>query len=120
MATAFRTAPKIFIVDDDRDIRENLGELLREEGFSVEAAWSGAEALKRLAAGFKPDLIILDLMMPGMDGIAFRARMKVTPALSAIPIIGITAFPAVRLDFKCLQKPFRFERLLAEIRATLP
>ena len=107
------------IVDDDRDIRENLGELLRDEGFAVEAAWNGAEAMKRLQAGFKPDLIILDLMMPVMDGATFRAKLKEAGGLSSIPVIGLTAFPTVPVDFKCLAKPVRFERLMAHIRTAL-
>ena len=111
--------PSVLIVDDDRDIRENLGELLRDEGFAVEAAWNGAEAMKRLQAGFRPDLIILDLMMPVMDGITFRQRMKESNGLGSIPVIGLTAFPTIPVDFKCLTKPLRFDRLMQHIRTTL-
>ena len=109
----------VLIVDDDRDIRENLGELLRDEGFAVEAAWNGAEAMKRLQAGFRPDLIILDLMMPVMDGVTFRQRLKESNGLGSIPVIGLTAFPTIPVDFKCLTKPLRFERLMQHIRTTL-
>lgn len=112
-------APSVLLVDDDRDIRENLGELLRDEGFTVEAAWNGAEAMKRLQAGFRPDLIILDLMMPVMDGVTFRQHLKEAGGLASIPVIGLTAFPTISVDFKCLSKPLRFERLLQHIRTTL-
>ena len=110
----------VLIVDDDRDIRENLGDLLRDEGFAVEAAWNGAEAMKRLTSGFRPDLIILDLMMPVMDGVTFRQRLQEDTGLSSIPVIGLTAFPNIPVDFKILPKPLRFERLLQHIRAVLP
>ncbi len=107
------------IVDDDRDIRETLGELLRDEGFRVEAAWNGADAMKRLDSGFKPDLIILDLMMPVMDGLTFRARLKEANELSSIPVIGLTAFPTIPVDFLCLTKPLSFDRLMTQIRTAL-
>jgi CheY-like chemotaxis protein len=120
MSIATTTSSRtVFIVDDDRDIRENLGELLREEGFAVEAAWNGAEAMKRLQAGFRPDVIILDLMMPVMDGATFRSLLKQANELSSIPVIGLTAFPTIPVDFDCLAKPLRFERLMAHIRTAL-
>lgn len=121
MAETKETEPRtIFIVDDDRDIREDLGELLRDEGFTVEAAWNGAEALNRLQAGFRPDAIILDIMMPVMDGTTFRGELKKLPQLAAIPVIGLSAWPNQTLDFDCLQKPMRFETLLDRIHAVLP
>jgi CheY-like chemotaxis protein len=113
------TTRTVMIVDDDRDIRENLGELLRDEGFNVEAAWNGAEAMKRLQSGFRPDLIILDLMMPVMDGATFRSRLREENGMAAIPVIGLTAFPKVPVDFKCLIKPVRFDRLMDHIRTAL-
>ncbi|HET6281370.1 MAG TPA: response regulator [Polyangia bacterium] len=109
----------VFVVDDDRDIREDLGDLLREEGFGVEAAWNGAEALNRLKAGFRPDVIILDIMMPVMDGKTFRGELQKLPELAGIPVIGLTAWPNQQLDFDCLQKPLRFETLLGRIRTVL-
>jgi CheY-like chemotaxis protein len=113
--------PKVLIVDDDRDIREALGEMLAEEGCIVEAAWNGAEALKRLRAGLRPDVIILDIMMPVMDGFAFRAELKQSPELAGIPVIGVTAgvAPGAAADFECLRKPVRFETLLRRIQTTL-
>ena len=112
---------RVLIVDDDRDIRETLGELLVDEGFAVEAAWNGETALARLEAGFRPDVIVLDLMMPGMDGLAFRAAQRSHNALAAIPVIGLTAFPtsAVDADFDCLRKPLRFDRLVERIRTVV-
>ena len=114
-----KARPKVLIVDDDRDIREALGELLADEGFAVEAAWNGAEALKRLRAGLRPNVIILDLMMPVMDGLAFRAVLKETPELARIPVIGVTASPTIEADFVCLRKPVRFDALVKRIHTTL-
>lgn len=113
------TTPRVMIVDDDRDIRENLGELLRDEGFAVEAAWNGAEAMKRLDAGYRPEVIILDLMMPVMDGVTFRARLKATKNLASIPVIGLTAFPTIPVDFLCLTKPLSFDSLITQIQSAL-
>jgi CheY-like chemotaxis protein len=111
--------PKVLIIDDDRDIREVLGELLAEEGFTVEAAWNGAEAMKRLRAGFRPDVIILDLMMPVMDGLTFRAEQKLDPDLAGIPVIGVTAAPHFETDFECLRKPLKLDTLLSRIQVRI-
>jgi len=111
--------PKVLIIDDDRDIREVLGEVLAEEGFVVEAAWNGAEAMKRLRAGFRPDIIILDLMMPVMDGLTFRAEQKQIPELADIPVIGVTAAPSFDTDFETLRKPLKLETLLKRIQVSM-
>ena len=111
--------PKLMIIDDDRNIREVLGEMLADEGFIIEAAWNGAEALKRLRAGFRPHLIILDMMMPVMDGVAFREELKHSPELAGIPVIGVTAAPPEDVDFECMRKPLRFEALVERIQTTL-
>jgi len=106
---------RVLIVDDDRDIRETLGELLAEDGFAVEAAWNGETALNRLEAGFRPDVIILDLMMPVMDGLTFRALQRKHPALADIPVVGLTAAPAPDADFECLRKPLSFDKLVDKL-----
>ncbi len=110
---------RVLIVDDDRDIRETLGDLLTDEGFEVEAAWNGETALSRLAEGFRPDVIVLDVMMPVMDGLTFRSLQRSHPALAGIPVLGLTAFPPPDADFECLQKPLRFELLVEKLRAVV-
>jgi CheY-like chemotaxis protein len=108
---------RVLIIDDDRDIREVLGELLIEEGFEVEAAWNGESALERLQSGFRADVIVLDIMMPIMDGLTFRAVQRRHAAFADIPVIGLTAFPTPpSADFDCLKKPLRFDRLVERIR----
>lgn len=107
---------RVLIVDDDREIRESLGELLTEEGFAVEASWNGQTALTRLQEGLRPDVIVLDITMPAMDGLAFRALQRTQAAIADIPVVGLTAFPSPEADFECLTKPVRFALLLDRIR----
>lgn len=84
--------PVLLVVDDDADICEILQLVLEEEGYTVVAAHNGAEALELLkGATVAPTLIILDLMMPVMDGWRFWDERQVDPRLSAIPLIVLTA-----------------------------
>ena len=82
--------PLILLVDDDLPIIHFLLDLLEEEGYRVQTAYHGAEALSRIAAE-PPDLIISDLMMPVMDGSQLCARIRSDPQLASIPIIMISA-----------------------------
>lgn len=84
-------APIILIVEDDRDIRDVLAEILAEEGYQILVAEDGAEGLKRLAENPPPDLILLDLMMPRMDGYQFREEQRKNPEWSPIPLVLLTA-----------------------------
>ncbi len=81
---------KILIIDDEEDIREVLKYNFEKEGFSVDIASSGEEGLSRIKIDI-PDLIILDLMMPGMDGIEVIEIIRATPALSNITVCMLTA-----------------------------
>ena len=81
----------VLVVEDDQDIREVMVEVLESRGFSVSAAHHGEEALARLQNGAAPCLILLDLMMPVMDGWAFCEEKEKDPALAAIPIIVVSA-----------------------------
>jgi CheY-like chemotaxis protein len=82
---------RILIVEDDLDVREALTQVLEFEGYSVVGATNGQEALDRLRAGDHPSLILLDLMMPVMDGLQFRAAQLRDPSLARIPVIVISA-----------------------------
>ncbi|RKG80446.1 response regulator [Corallococcus exercitus] len=81
----------LLLVDDDAAIADALSELLVDEGYTVVTAANGAEALRYLRANVAPSLILLDLMMPVMDGYAFREVQREDPALSHIPVFILSA-----------------------------
>jgi CheY-like chemotaxis protein len=81
----------VLIVDDDTDLRRALTELLEEEGYAVEGAGDGREALAKMRSGLRPALILLDLMMPGMNGWDFRKAQLDDPELRTLPVVVVTA-----------------------------
>jgi DNA-binding response OmpR family regulator len=85
-----KQSPKILVVDDDAFIRKPLELILRAEGFDPSTAVDGDDCLTRLADD-KPDLIILDIMMPGRDGFDLCRTLKRNPDLADIPIILLSA-----------------------------
>lgn len=118
-----RTDPiTVMVVDDERDPRESVCEWLTAKGYAVVPARDGADALRQLRAadGHKPDVILLDLMMPVMNGWQFRKAQSNDPELSKIPVVVVTAagareqIPAIDAD-AWLAKPVDFDRLLATI-----
>jgi CheY-like chemotaxis protein len=79
------------VVKDDEDHRATLCEILEEEGYGAETAANGRDALARLSgAGSLPDLILVDMLMPVMDGWAFMAELKKHPELASIPVLAIS------------------------------
>jgi DNA-binding response OmpR family regulator len=108
------------IVEDDRDTREMLGRFLELEGFDVRTAENGQKALEGLRADGPTCVILLDLMMPVMNGWQFREAQASDPRFSHIPVIVVTAagarddIPAINAD-AWLSKPVDFDRLLAAI-----
>ena len=109
----------LLVVEDDADIRETLDGLLSMEGFHVIGCSNGREALDWLHASPKPDVILLDLMMPVMDGWQFRVVQKQDPELSAIPVVALSAdatAKAAAIDADAyLKKPVEYETLLETI-----
>jgi len=84
--------PRILVVEDDHDIRESVVEVLEEEGYGVDSAGDGREALRVLSeAHEKPDLILLDLMMPNMNGFEFREQQLKNAEHATIPVAVLTA-----------------------------
>lgn len=81
----------VLIVDDDPEIRDALADTLEGRGYNVAVAGDGAEALDWLRKSAAPCLIVLDLMMPTMDGYEFISQQKLDPALADIPVVIITA-----------------------------
>lgn len=109
----------ILIVDDDADIREALSDYLELEGYRAYGAENGAQALKCLQASHLPCLILLDLTMPVMDGVQFRAKQLEDPAIAKIPVVVITAGGKTRevpADVPIIRKPLDLNELLSAVR----
>jgi two-component system, chemotaxis family, chemotaxis protein CheY len=117
--------PIVLVVDDDPDILEALSEILEAEGFGVRRAKNGLEALDRLGP-VAPDLVLLDLMMPVMDGWEFAQKMRQKDEFSRVPIIVLSADRNVGSKAKeigavgHLAKPFELNDLLDMVRTYLP
>ncbi len=114
---------RLLVVEDDDMIREALTELLRDEGALVTAAANGREALQALRSSSGTDLILLDLMMPVMDGWEFRVDQRADPQLAPIPLIAMSAdmsakARAIAAD-AYLRKPLDFNELVGRIRAVV-
>ncbi len=114
-----RAGAHILIVEDDPGIRESIAECLALEGYQVATARNGIEGLAALGSGPLPALVLLDLVMPAMDGREFLERMKSDPAVADIPVLLMTALPAGGFDFPradaWLAKPFDVDELLGEV-----
>jgi two-component system, chemotaxis family, chemotaxis protein CheY len=78
---------RLLLIEDDESMHEVLRALLESEGYEVIGAADGHEALDRLRGGAAPSLIVLDLMLPRMDGFEFRARQRANPAWADIPVV---------------------------------
>lgn len=90
------TKHRVLVVDDDEDIRESLMDFLEENGYAPVGARNGRDALTKLSATARPpSVILLDLMMPIMDGRAFREEQLLDPSLAAIPVVTISAHRSV-------------------------
>src|SRR6059058_6686697 len=117
---------KVFVVDDDAAVRESLGRALRLEGYDVELAADGAEALERLESdGTGVDLVVLDVLMPNVDGLEVCRRLRRSG--SRLPVLMLTARDEVEARVAGLDagaddyvvKPFALAELLARLRALL-
>lgn len=111
--------PRIFIVDDDEALLDALGGLLDSEGYEVETARNGKEALEKLATIAPPGLILLDLKMPVMDGWQFLAARPVESPKEHVPIVllsGLAFIPNAPGVADFLTKPIDPSRLLACVR----
>ena len=113
------TKPKILIVEDDADARRLYAIGLNQLGFEVKLAANGAEAVERITSGEKPDVILLDWLMPLMDGSEVMARLGMNSETASIPVIVISGqLSPENLDgrIQCwMTKPVSLERLVAEL-----
>jgi CheY-like chemotaxis protein len=109
---------RVLVVDDNEALRENLAECLEDVGFQVAEAPDGSVALARLTAGPAPDVVLMDLAMPGLDGRELARAIRSTPHLSGLRLILITGHaesdlqPPPLVDV-VLRKPFGIRELLA-------
>ena len=110
----------VLVVDDDPDIRDALCELLEGEGYRAMSAANGQEALTYLSSKEPPCVILLDLMMPIMDGWEFRRQQQGDPRWSKIPVVVITAagkYGADSITADCiLPKPLQLEQVLEALQ----
>ena len=119
-------AAEVLVVEDEPDIRALIVHHLTRDGFRCRTAADGLEALAQLHAG-APDLVVLDLMLPGIDGLELTRRLRAEPAWAALPIIMLTAKAdevdrVVGLELGAddyVAKPFSPKELLARVRAVL-
>jgi CheY-like chemotaxis protein len=108
---------KLLIVDDEREIRESLEEFFQEEGFTVITAANGAEALTRLQEAEAPCVVLLDLLMPVLDGNQVYEAMQREPRLTNVPVIVMTSDPSrAPSGLLIMKKPMNLTRLLSTVQ----
>jgi len=125
------TPQKILIIDDDKDMTEALKIILEDESYKVKVAFTGKQGLDAIREE-KPDLIILDLLLPGEDGVSICRNLKNAPEYKDIPVLVLTALarkmekkifsPAVRENLgadEYLDKPVDPEKLIEKVRKLL-
>jgi len=111
---------RVLVVDDEFGLLEALGDVLAESGYAVSTARNGRDALKRLSEA-RPDLMLVDYMMPVMDGPAFIKAVQQLDGLGDVPVVMMTAVKAANLPkdlgvVSVLQKPFSIDTLLGVIK----
>ena len=111
---------RVLVVDDDPMVRETLGQVLRDEGYAVELATDGESALDRVHAS-PPDTVLVDLMMPGMNGRQFLQALRDDPTYAALPVMLMTAVHGLEVNLATLgtteviYKPFNVDDLLNKV-----
>jgi len=114
-------APAILVVDDDEDIRDIVAMALRAMGYTVETAADGVEAIDLLAGGLRPSLVLLDMMMPRMDGEAFVLALRRDPDVADVPVVLLSGHDAAcqkAADLRasgCLVKPVELDDLVETV-----
>jgi CheY-like chemotaxis protein len=116
------TSPTVLLVDDDLDLREAAAEALEDAGYHVVRADDGRRAMDEMTrGGLRPNLILLDMMMPNLDGWGFRAAQKQVPDIAEIPVVALTAYSLTedertQLDAAAiLRKPVALEELMRAV-----
>ncbi|MFN2483909.1 MAG: response regulator [Candidatus Limnocylindria bacterium] len=108
----------VLIIDDDHGVRGVLAQILEDEGHAVRTATNGLDALEKLRGALKPCVILLDLMMPVMNGWEFMSQRQEEREIAAIPVVVISADQGARAKAEaigavdCLEKPIDLNRLI--------
>src|ERR1041385_7937687 len=110
---------RILVVDDEPMVRETLGQMLSDEGYVVDMAVDGEEALACVKAA-RPDVILLDLMMPGMNGRQFLQALRDDAAYASVPVLIMTAVHGLEISATLgasdvVEKPFNVDELLNKV-----
>ena len=116
----------VLVVEDEEDLRNLVVDILTDAGYDVTQAKHGAEALEKVEAE-QPDLILLDVMMPVMDGFEVLTQLRQNPVNQATPVIMLTAFPPVKGELRAwklgvshyIRKPFDPEQVRLTVRVVL-
>jgi CheY-like chemotaxis protein len=125
MTGASESESSVLIVEDDAATRDALSIILEDEGFRVTTAANGREAIDLLQGSYRPNVILLDLMMPVMDGWQFRAAQKQLPAAESIPVVVLSADGNIRQKASAigaanyLQKPVEIDDLLQALQGCI-
>jgi CheY-like chemotaxis protein len=112
----------VLVIEDDFDVRDALTDILTDAGLSVVCAKDGSEAMTYLESGARPRLILLDLMMPGMDGYQFLSERRDQLSLADVPVVILSADRRGARRWRelgadgCLTKPVELDELMEVIR----
>ncbi len=115
---------KVLVVDDEVGVTEILASILVDAGYRVETATGGEEALRCVAADV-PDIIVLDVRMPGLDGPGLLRALRAEPSWAAIPVVAMSSLPEEAVAAQdggfaaFLRKPFRVSSVLAALQRAL-
>jgi CheY-like chemotaxis protein len=120
------TTPRVLVVEDDPETRRFYISILQDDGFVVEQAHNGLQALDKVRVA-APDLVLTDIAVPGLDGIALCRQLRADPRTRDIPVLAVTGYDDRHYDDRVLEaganrillKPLRAETLLAEARGLL-
>ena len=117
-----RGSGPVLVIDDHDDVREGLRMILESEGWRVETASDGREALNKITGGLRPCIVLLDLMSPVMNGLEFRQELRNHPDLLPTPILAYSGLTNVREKARQLaanqsvKLPAEIDRLIAAVR----
>ncbi|HYD48579.1 MAG TPA: response regulator [Terriglobales bacterium] len=112
----------VLVIDDQPDLRTSLADFIRDHGYGVETAANGWEALQKLRAGLRPCIIVMDLMMPEMNGFMFRTQQMLDPQLANIPVVAhsgvreLSRYAQLLEANAYIEKPAELEYVMSVIR----